>query len=310
MVGELIRHAALIGESPPMRRLRALVATAAPTRLSILIEGPTGSGKELVAAALHEASGRKGAFVAFNVAAIGESMFEDALFGHVRGAFTGASGESAGLLREADGGTAFFDEISGLPVALQVKLLRAIDTGQFRPLGARADCRSDFRVVAATNEATHALVEAALFRADLLHRICAVEIHVPDLAEHTEDVPLLVRHFLDAGGFSHLSVTDEALRLLQQHEWPGNVRELKNAVEWSAALAKGTLDEGAIRRALSGRDRPARPSHGTVQETTALRELLGRNGWDTGRTAQELGIHRATLYRRMRRWRVVPPSRA
>ena len=301
--------AALIGESPAMQRLRALVAAAAPTRLSILIEGPTGSGKELVAAALHEGSGRKGAFVAFNVAAIGESMFEDALFGHVRGAFTGASGESAGLLREADGGTAFFDEISGLPVALQVKLLRAIDTGQFRPLGARADCRSDFRVVAATNEATRALVEAALFRADLLHRICAVEIHVPDLAEHIEDVPLLVRHFLDCAGFGRLAVTDGALRLLQEREWPGNVRELRNAVEWAATLAKGTLDEAAVRRALSGREGAANSRSVSVQESLALRELLGRHEWDTGCAAQELGIHRSTLYRRMRRWSVVPPSR-
>src|SRR6478609_4493907 len=135
----------LVGQSMPMRRLRDLISTIAPTRLPVLIEGETGTGKELVAALVHHRSRRRGRLVAFNVCAIGESVFEDALFGHVRGAYTGAIADTPGLLREADEGTAFLDEISGLPLGLQAKLLRAIETGEFRPIGARSDVHSDFR---------------------------------------------------------------------------------------------------------------------------------------------------------------------
>jgi DNA-binding NtrC family response regulator len=142
----------LIGDSAPMERLRMLVAAVAPTRIPVLIEGATGTGKELVAALLHRESRRDGAFVAFNVCALSETMFEDALFGHARGAFTGAAGETLGFLREANGGTAFLDEISGLPFVLQAKLLRAIETGVVRPVGSARDAHSDFRVIAATNE--------------------------------------------------------------------------------------------------------------------------------------------------------------
>jgi DNA-binding NtrC family response regulator len=300
--------AALIGESPVMQKLRATIAAAARTRLSVLIEGPTGSGKELVAAAVHDSSGRKGRFVAFNVAAIGDSMFEDALFGHVRGAFTGACGDSVGLLREADGGTAFFDEISGLPIALQVKLLRAIETGQFRPLGARADCRSDFRVIAATNEPARDLVESRLFRSDLLHRICAVRIQVPDLESRIEDVPALVRHFLDAAGFDRLAASSDALRALQERRWPGNVRELKHTVEWAAALANGVIDVTVLDAAMIDRGGHAMVNVEPLRERLVLCDVLARHDWDMERTALELGIHRATLYRRMKRLRVSPPD--
>src|SRR5579885_564510 len=137
----------LIGESPAIVQLRRLIETVAPTRLSVLIEGATGTGKELVAAQLHHASARSGSFVAFNVCALGDSMFEDALFGHVRGAYTGAVGESLGFLREANGGTVFLDEISGLALAQQAKLLRAVETGVFRPIGSARDARSDFRMI-------------------------------------------------------------------------------------------------------------------------------------------------------------------
>src|SRR3954470_19051267 len=186
---------AIVGDSSAIQQLRALIATVAPTRLPVLVEGPTGSGKELVAAALHQASGRRGRLVAFNVCAIGDALFEDALFGHVRGAFTGAANDSAGFLREADAGTVFLDEISGLPWALQAKLLRAVETGEFRPVGAARDARSDFRVVAATNEHLDDLVECGRFRADLKHRIGGVVISVPTLAERVDDIPDLTRYF-------------------------------------------------------------------------------------------------------------------
>ena len=154
----------LVGESGVIRRLRATIERIAPARISVLVEGPTGSGKELVAALLHRISGRSGALVAFNVCAIADTMFEDALFGHVRGAYTGAGTDNLGFLREAHAGTLFMDEISGLPNALQPKLLRALETGVFRPIGSSRDTKSDFRLVAASNEPVGHLVDVGRFR--------------------------------------------------------------------------------------------------------------------------------------------------
>src|SRR5678816_48003 len=171
----------LIGDSFPMQRLRALIARVAPTNVPVLIEGATGTGKELVAAMLHRLSGRGGAFVPFNVCALPDSMFEDALFGHVKGAYTGAAGDTLGYLREANGGTAFFDEISGLALGLQPKLLRAIETRTIRAVGSSRDVTSDFRVVAATNECLDELVDAGRFRADLNHRLSGLVLTVPTL---------------------------------------------------------------------------------------------------------------------------------
>ena len=299
----------IVGESEPMRQLRALVLAAAPTALAVLIEGPTGSGKELVAAALHTASRRRGRLVAFNVCAIGDSMFEDALFGHVRGAFTGALGDSQGFLREADGGTAFFDEISGLPMPLQAKLLRAIETGEFRPVGARHDARSEFRVVAATNERLDALVGEHRFRADLAHRIGAIVMHVPPLADRSEDVPVLVRTLLDRAGLGRITTTAGAMRLLQAHDWPGNVRELKQVIQWAGALADTSIDEEIVVTAMAHRSHSP-VADGRVLERRQLRDTLERVHGDTELAARELGIHRATLYRRMKRLQVAPPSKS
>jgi DNA-binding NtrC family response regulator len=297
----------LVGESIPMRKLRALVLAAAPTSLSVLVHGPTGSGKELVAAALHAASGRRGRLVAFNVCAIGDAMFEDALFGHARGAFTGALGDTQGFLREADGGTAFLDEISGLPLALQAKLLRAIETGEFRPVGAKHDVRSDFRVVAATNERLDELVAQHRFRADLSHRIGAIVVHVPPLCERTEDLPLLATTFLRRMGLAHLPISTGALDRLRTHVWPGNVRELKQIVEWAATLATRCIDDEIVATALA--HRASGPElDDRVLERKLLRDALESVQWDTRLAARELGIHRATLYRRMKRLQITVPA--
>src|SRR5512146_522674 len=182
----------LIGDSKPMQRLRALIARVAPTKVPVLIEGETGTGKELVAASLHKQSRRDGAFVAFNVCALSDSMFEDALFGHAKGAFTGAVGESLGFLREANGGTAFLDEISGLPLAQQAKLLRALETGVVRPIGSARDAITDFRLIAATNERVDDLVDQGRFRPDLAHRLRGLVLTLPTLAERVDDIPALV----------------------------------------------------------------------------------------------------------------------
>ena len=300
---------ALIGDSAPMRELRALVDAIAPTSLPVLIHGPTGSGKELVAALIHERSRRTGAFVAFNVCAIAESMFDDALFGHAKGAYTGAVRESLGFLREANGGTAFFDEISGLPLVLQAKLLRAIETGRFRPLGAARDAVSDFRVVAATNEDLDALVAERQFRADLRHRLSGIVIPVPALGERVDDIPALARHFARRFRNAEISIEPEAVALLQRAAWPGNVRELKHVVEVAAAFASDAIDVRALSPVIAGRAAScsaATPSALHVERRDLI-DVLERARWFADDAAKELGIHRATLYRRMKRLAIVPP---
>jgi DNA-binding NtrC family response regulator len=298
-----IQDVALVGSSAPMRQLRALVATIAPMQLPVLIEGETGTGKELVASLLHQQSGRSGGLVAFNVCALGESMFEDALFGHVKGAYTGALNESLGFLREANGGTAFFDEISGLPLPLQAKLLRAIETGVFRPIGASRDARSSFRPIAATNESLATLVDEGRFRADLKHRLSGIVIRMPSLAERVDDIPELCRHFVRGAAGSGASISDEALASLQNMAWPGNVRELKQVVDAACAFARGVVDMRALEIALSHRASALPPAR-VADHLVERRELvwaLERASWDTELAATTLGIHRATIYRRMRR---------
>lgn len=300
-----VTSAAIVGESGPIRALRAMIAMAAPTPLPVLIQGPTGAGKELVAEAVHRDSGRPGRFIAFNVCAIGESMFEDALFGHVRGAFTGAVSDSVGLLREADRGTAFFDEVSGLPLHLQPKLLRALERGEFRPVGGRHDVRSEFRVVCATNESLGGLTAEGRFRADLMHRVGAVVLTVPALRERIEDVPLLVRHFLQPCGAGS---EDGAIQLLQEYDWPGNIRELRQVVEWAVVLGNRWLSRDAVEAALGERLGARRLDDGSplAVERQLLMDALKRHEWRTDVVARELGIHRATLYRRIKRLRIDP----
>jgi DNA-binding NtrC family response regulator len=300
----------IIGQSPAIRGVRERVERVAPLALPVLIEGPTGSGKELVARALHLLSGRRGRFVAVNVCAIAEAMFEATLFGHVRGAFTGAVGDAAGYLAEADGGTLFLDEISGLSPAMQAKLLRALETREFRPVGARRDQRSEFRVVAATNEPMHRLVAGGRFRADLAHRLDGVSIDVPALAARLDDVPDLARHFATSASAAS-ALSPDALERLQRHDWPGNVRELKYVVERVVALAPADIVSAADVEAHL-RHSPALPGSEASRETDRgeLLALLAGCGWDTSEVARCLGLHRATVYRRMERLGITRPPRA
>lgn len=310
----------MIGDSPVMRSLRSLIARVAPLDLPVLIQGPTGAGKELVARALHAQSGRPGRFVPINVCAIPDTMFESALFGHVRGAFTGATADAPGYLAEADRGTLMLDEISGLPLALQAKLLRAIETGEFRPIGGRADRCSRFRTVAATNEPLDDLVTASRFRSDLAHRLSGIVIHVPPLRDRLEDIPALVHHFIRrcTCGRGDARLTSGAIRMLQDYDWPGNVRELRHVVERAVAFSgKSVVERGDVEAAL----RPAGALHSSVRsiqpgdpfDTPARRRLLSvleECGWDTARAASRLGIHRATIYRRMSRLGIITPRAA
>ncbi|HEY5231350.1 MAG TPA: sigma 54-interacting transcriptional regulator [Galbitalea sp.] len=303
--GSVIANVWFVGSSPMMQELRIQIARAASTRLPVLIEGPTGSGKELVAQALHSASesasgGRIRPLVAVNVCAIAESLFEDEMFGHVQGAFSGAITDRVGLLREADHGTLFFDEISGLTIGAQSKLLRAIETGVFRQVGARVESSSDFRLVSATNISLDEAVRAGSFRSDLRYRLRGVTIRVPALAEHAEDIPELARHFArEARVVVTKELSDGALSILESSPWPGNVRQLRSIVECSVAFADGPN---------VGRDdvlRVIEQSHSSILcdgddvERRHLIDILRTFDWDTKRTAENLGVHRASVYRRM-----------
>jgi DNA-binding NtrC family response regulator len=290
-----------------------MISRIARSSLPVLVQGPTGAGKELVAQAIHTASGRAGPWVAFNVCALPEGTLEGALFGHVRGGFTGAVSDTPGYLAEADGGTVFFDEIDGLAFPLQRKLLRSIETRQFRPVGGRHDRRSDFRVVAASNAELEALAEQGLFRSDLLFRLRGALVRVPALAAHAEDIPELACCFLAPciNGRGHLQLTQEAMSTLQAYSWPGNVRQLRFAIEYAATLADGEwIGNDDVLAALGHMDGGTELAERAVNPTRRrFIALLDRVGWDTAAAAQIERIHRATVYRRMQRMGISPPRR-
>ncbi len=293
----------LVGSSTAIRRLRADIADIARSDLPILIEGPTGSGKELVAAAIHDASGRPGAQVAINVCAIADSMFEDSLFGHVKGAFTGAVADAPGVLLEAHRGTLFLDEISGLATPNQAKLLRAIETRQFRPVGGRSDRVSDFRVVAATNERLDLMIAQSRFRADLAHRLRGFVLRIPSLADRACDIPELIDYFLKALPTRRQAFDSDAVRLLQGYAWPGNVRQLRLVVERiSAIISSATIRREDVLRAAPELDDAYIPERTAFAERH-LFEVLEDCEWDVDLAASRLGVHRATVYRRLRRMR-------
>ena len=303
----------LIGGSLAIRELRATIARVAPSSFPVLVLGGRGVGKELVATALHGASGRGGRFVAFNACAIPDTMFEDMLFGHVRGAFTGASADVPGYLAEAHGGTAFFDEISGIATANQSKLLRALETRAYRPIGARADRRSDFRLVAATNEDLDALIEDGRFRADLADRLSVVVIRVPPLRERLEDVPMIAAYFLkslDPSGETTLN--RDATTLLMEHDWPGNVRQLKHTLERAILMAQTPILDGpTIALALSLRlSPPSADSPKRDYERRRLVQVMERAEWHIDRAAELLDVDRTTVYRRLRRLGIAAPKGA
>lgn len=292
----------IIGESAVIRRVRDLVMRVGPSRLPVLIQGPTGAGKELVARGLHLTSGRTGDFVACNVCALNEGLFESAFFGHVRGAFTGALNSFSGHLADADGGTMFLDEMGGLPLGCQPKLLRALDEKTFRPVGATRDRRSDFRVVAAANEDLAALVASGRFRVDLFHRVAGITIRVPSLAARPGDVPLLADYFVQKIARmmgSKMSMSAAAAAVLRQHSWAGNVRELSLAVERATLFARdGVIDVHDVQAAI-GSARPVSFSSPHLVERERVVTALRNTHGDTRAAARLLGVSRPTVYRYM-----------
>lgn len=233
---------AMIGRSPRMRALFQLIETVAGTATTILITGETGTGKEMVARAIHQTSPRRAhRFVAINCSAIPETLLEAELFGHVRGAFTGAIASRAGRIEQADKGTLFLDEVGTMPMALQMKLLRVLQEREFERLGDDRAVKVDVRVIAATNADLARMVKAGSFREDLYYRLNVIQIELPPLRERREDIPLLVQHFVRkySGAGPAVLVSQDAMRRLMAYEWPGNVRQLENAIERGVALLGG-----------------------------------------------------------------------
>src|SRR5262245_49650339 len=303
--------AGLVGTSPAMQRVRGLVRTAARTGAPVLIEGETGTGKEVVARAIHALGARaRAAFVPVNCAAVPETLAESEFFGHARGAFTGALESRPGALRLADGGTLFLDEIEDLPLSLQAKLLRVVQDGEVRPLGGSATRRVDARLVAASNRELWRMVETGAFRRDLFYRLRVLTIVLPPLRERGVDVPLLVGHFVAAFNRRHgtrfVTPPPAQLRPLLDHPWPGNVRELENTLESLLILA------GTEQRDLAGvlRHAPAIEGGFWPDERARILRVLNDHRWNRQRAAAALGISRVTLWRRMERHGIRDPLAA
>ncbi|MDN7425133.1 sigma-54 dependent transcriptional regulator [Burkholderia sp. AU45388] len=304
----------LLGVSAAMRDVQKQVGRAAMSDATVLLTGETGTGKEVAARVLHAASARHaGPFVAVNCAAIPADLLESELFGHRRGAFTGAHADRAGRLVEADGGTLFLDEIGDMPAAMQAKLLRALQERQVTPLGADRTTAIDIRVVAATHRDLAAAVANGTFREDLFYRLNVIPLHLPPLAERVADILPLAAHFLgSAAGMRALHLTNDAQRALLDHRWPGNVRELRNVMERAAALAPGPavsaadLGLAAVPARESGAeavpahllDMPLPDALATLERAAILRALERANG-NRAEAARQLGIGRQSLYARM-----------
>jgi two-component system NtrC family response regulator len=314
------REREILGESPAIRRLLLDIGRVAPARTSVLIVGESGTGKELVARALHRASPRgKGPLVSINCAAFAENLLESELFGHERGAFTGATERKRGLLEVADGGTLFLDEIGEFPLNLQPKLLRVLQERRFRRVGGTAEIESDVRVVAATHRDLAAMLTSGAFREDLYYRLNVVTLHVPPLRQRPEDVPLLALHFLRR--FAReldrpvVSLHPEALKTLQGYAWPGNVRELQNVIERGVLFCAGDTLRAAdlpepLRRSAGETiapavslelDRPLPELLDAVEEELIRRALVKARGVQA-QAAELLGISRSNLQYKLKKF--------
>ncbi len=307
--GEVAPVAGLVGEAEAMRVVHRLVDRLAPTDLPVLVSGASGTGKDLVARALHERSARAaGPLVVENVAALPTQLLESEMFGHVRGAFTGADRDRPGLFAEADGGTFVLDELGEMPLELQAKLLRVLESGEYRPVGSRRTLRANVRIVAATNRDLMELVQERRFREDLYYRLNAAEIRMPPLSDRIEDVPLLARHFLDRLNAKHgtaKTLAEDVLVALVRRPWPGNVRELANEVARLYFLSSDVIDEvGIVRRpASSGAQPELRAASLKLEdvERAAIERALEATGGRKDQAARVLGISRAGLYAKLKR---------
>lgn len=332
-IDEADRALPLIGRSPAMQEVYRVIARVVGNDLTVLISGESGTGKELVARAIHDLGPRAAApFVALNMAAIPRDLIEAELFGHERGAFTGATQRNAGRFEQAAGGTLFLDEIGDMPLEAQTRLLRVLQSGEFTSVGGIKPTHADVRIVAATNRDPGALVEAGRFREDLFYRLNVVPIALPALRERRQDIVLLARHFLEraaAEGLPSRQLTPDAEAALAAHDWPGNVRELENAMRRLAALGRDAQIDGSAVAGVLGRpsdvaaqpgladavhhrlaalaiDDPGALDDGTLYERIVaeatqplIKAVLAKHGGNQLRAARALGINRNTLRKRL-----------
>ena len=315
----------LVGESPSISQIRRHIERLGRSRSPVLLLGESGTGKEVVARAIHESSG-VGSFVPIDCGSLVAPLMESELFGHVRGAFTGAAEAKRGLIELADGGTAFFDEIGDLPLEVQVKLLRVLQEREFRPVGSLATRRVEIRVIAATHRDLVSEVERKTFRQDLFYRLNVVTLRLPPLRERPEDIPLLIDFFLGHIGVPY-KLTNECLEALVSYAWPGNVRELQNCMERMVAMNSGPLLQTAdlpsplqthleaqhcgilsVAATVNGSavPRPPTPQSGiiplTEMERHAILNALEYTKGDRAMAALLLGIGRTTLYRKLKEY--------
>jgi DNA-binding NtrC family response regulator len=302
----------ILGQAPAVDELRKMIRAIAPLPATVLVIGETGVGKELVAQQLHAQSGRSGAYVAINCATITATLAESILFGHERGAFTGATTRQPGVFEQANRGTLFLDEIGEMEIGLQSRLLRVLENGTLRPIGASAEITVDVRVVAATNRDLGAAVQARRFREDLFYRLHQHQLTVPPLRDRQSDIVLLAKAFL-AEIDPVASFTDAALARLVEHPWPGNVRELRNCVTRAALLGQSPIEAWDI----AFDETHDKPPRGTSPEVTtggrklaeierdAIEAALRQCHGNINRAAALLGIPKSTLYDRVRRYGIV-----
>jgi DNA-binding NtrC family response regulator len=308
---KLLTSREIVGQSAALRRVLEVATQAAPSSATVLILGESGTGKELIARYIHSKSGRaSGPFVAVNCAAIPESILEAELFGHERGAFTGAVGKREGRFARARGGTLFLDEIGELSPQVQVKILRVLQEGEYEPVGGHT-VRADVRIVAATNRDLASEVEAGRFREDLFYRLNVIAVTSPPLRNRSEDIPLLVDHFVGVyckkNGRSRLIVPDQVMAKLMDYSWPGNVRELENVVERAAVLCRSEvlrledLPESIAQAAARAPTTLTFPIGTPLEEVEhrLIRETLAYTNGDKSLAAQLLGISTRTIYRKL-----------
>jgi Nif-specific regulatory protein len=298
----------LVGDSPAVQQLQQLIARAAPCPSTVLIHGETGSGKELVAHALHRQSARHGGpFVVANCGAIAPTLLEGELFGFVQGAFTGADRTHRGFFEQADEGTLFLDEIGDMSLDCQVKVLRALEARSIRPVGAASEVKVDVRVIAASHRDLSREMEAGRFRSDLFYRLRVIMLRVPPLRDHLEDLPALVEKFLDkfaAETGRRKRLTPEALQRLREHSWPGNVRELRTVLESAVMLTDGAMiDCGDLWLQATPVEQPANLNLNNLEEW-AIREALKRHKGNKVQAAKTLGISRETLNQKVKKYQI------
>jgi DNA-binding NtrC family response regulator len=309
----------MIGVSAPLMRVKETIAAVAGSDITVLIQGESGAGKELVARALHEQSGRSARnFVAMDCCTLQEKLFESELFGHERGAFTGADKQKRGLIEGAEGGTLFLDEIGEIEPAIQAKLLRVLETGTFRRLGGTRDLQANVRIVAATNRDLAAMGKAGTFRADLYYRLSAFVIDTPPLRERRDDIPYLVAHFVQHHNFSrriNKRVSNEAIRRLVSYDWPGNVRELRNVIERAIILSRDTNTIRPEHLAFGASASTARVTVSfdrdpTLEELQAeyLKMQLRKFSGHRAKVAEVLNVSERNVYRLIQRYGLTETS--